>query len=266
VDIPLTILAHDGFTLPHEGKAQIAAWQSPKAILHCAPTPVAPRLFRLKMNPDKLFDYLEGKLSPTERAELEERFMSDPEARRELEVARRIHASMSDSREVVGVADPTSISERGPILARRIMITFLVLVFVNVTFGVYAIFFMENKRHARERTEQNRTELSQSLSQTAAAALPTPTLGIEEITLNAPANERDPLTNKVMATASQSGGSAAKGLSNENGTLIFAEIPTARLNEFREALKKLGASIPPSTSEPATGEKTILQVRITSAQ
>ena len=27
------------------------------------------------MNPDKLFDYLDGKLSPNERAKLEERFL-----------------------------------------------------------------------------------------------------------------------------------------------------------------------------------------------
>jgi len=199
------------------------------------------------MNPDKLFNYLDGKLSPKERAELEERFMSDAEARRELAVARQIHASMSDSREIVGIADATSMEDRGPMLARRIMIVFLVLVIMNVGFGIYAIFFMKNRQRARERTEQNRTELTQSLSQTAAAALPTPTLGIEEITFNAPAADRDKIVREVLTAASQAGGSAAKGLSNENGTLIFAEIPTARTNEFRDALKKLGATVNPST-------------------
>ncbi|HUE41601.1 MAG TPA: hypothetical protein VMO75_06715 [Chthoniobacterales bacterium] len=218
------------------------------------------------MNPDKLFNYLDGKLSPNERAELEERFMSDPEARRELAVARQIHASLGDSREVVGIADAMPTPERGPVLARRIMIVFMVLVTVNVGFGIYAIFFMKNRERARERTEQNRTELTQSLSQTAAATLPTPTLGIDEITFNAAATERDALTNKVIAVANQSGGSAAKGLSNENGTLIFAEIPTTRLNEFREALKKLGATVSTSAAEPNPGEKTILQVRIAGAQ
>ena len=218
------------------------------------------------MNPDKLFNYLDGKLSPNERAELEERFMSDPEARRELAVARQIHASLGDSREVVGIADAMPTPERGPVLARRIMIAFMVLVTVNVGFGIYAIFFMKNRERARERTEQNRTELTQSLSQTAAATLPTPTLGIDEITFNAAATERDALTNKVIAVANQSGGSAAKGLSNENGTLIFAEIPTTRLNEFREALKKLGATVSTSAAEPNPGEKTILQVRIAGAQ
>jgi hypothetical protein len=218
------------------------------------------------MNPDKLFDYLDGKLSPKARAELEDLFMSDPEARRELAVARQIHASMGDSREIVGIADASSPSDRGPILARRIMIAFMVLVFVNVAFGIYAIFFMKNKQRLRERTEQNRTELTQSLSQTAAAALPTPTLGVEEITFNAPATEQVTVAEKVIAAASQSGGSAAKGLSNENGILIFAEIPTTRLNEFREALKKLGATVPVATAESNVGEKIILQVRISSQQ
>jgi hypothetical protein len=219
------------------------------------------------MNPDKLFDYLDGKLPPNERADLEERFMTDPEARRELAVARQIHATMGgESREIVGFGDATASSERGAVLARRIMTFFIVLVVANVTFGIYAIFFMKNRQRARERTEQNRTELTQSLSQTAATALPTPTLGIEEITFNAPATGRDELANRVIAAAAQSGGSATKGLSNENGVLIFAEIPTARLNEFRDALKKLGASIPALATEPNVAEKTILQVRIATGQ
>lgn len=216
------------------------------------------------MNPDKLFDYLDGKLSPNERAELEERFMSDAEARSELAVARKIHANMGESREIVGVADARS--ERGPVLARRIMIAFMLLVIANVCFGIYAVFFMKNKQRDRVRTEQNRTELTQSLSTAAAAALPTPTLGVEEITLNAPNSEQTALSDKVIAAAIQSGGSAAKGLTNENGILLFAEIPTKRLTEFRDGLKKLGATLPAAATEPGSGEKTILQVRIASGQ
>ena len=214
------------------------------------------------MNPDKLFDYLDGKLSPNERAMLEERFMSDPEARRELAVARQIHASMTNSREIVGVAAATTVSERGPILARRILIAFLVLVLVNVGFGIYAIFFMKNQERARQ---QNRAELARTLSQTAATALPTPTLA-DEITFNAPATERDGLANQVIAVATRFGGSAAKGLNNESGILIFAEIPTGRVKEFCDALKQLGASIPASANQPNAGDKTILQVRIGGAQ
>jgi len=217
------------------------------------------------MNPDKLFDYLDGKLSPSERVQMEELFMSDQEARRELAVARQIHASMSDSREIVGIAETTT-SERGQVLARRIMIAFMILVLANVAFGIYAIFFMKNRQQARQRTNQNRTELTQSLSQTAAAALPTPTLGIEEITFSAPIAEQNDLANTVVDEAKRAGGSAVKGLADEHGILLFAEIPTARLNEFRDALKKLGATIPATATENNPGDKTILQVRIAVGQ
>ena len=218
------------------------------------------------MNPDKLFDYLDGKLSPNERTELEERFMSDPEARRELAVARQIHASMGDSREVVGIADAEPMSERGAVLSRRIMIAFMVLVFVNVAIGIYAIFFMKNKQRAKERTEQNRTELTQSLSRTAAAALPTPSLEIEEIKFTAPFAEQVSLADNIIDGAGQCGGSGTKGLADEHGILIFAEVPTGRLNEFRDLMKKLGGTVPSPPATPGPGEKTILQVRIISAQ
>jgi anti-sigma factor RsiW len=217
------------------------------------------------MNPDKLFDYLDGKLPPGERAELEERFMSDPQARQELAVARQIHASMESSREIVGVAD-APIAERGAVLARRIMSVFIVLVGLNVAFGIYAIFFMKNRERARAQTEKNRTELAQNLSSAAATTLPTPTLGVDEITFNAPSTERDAIANKVVAAANRSGGSAAKGLNNETGILIFAEIPTSRLNEFRDALKKLGATVPVPTGDANAAEKTILQIRVSGRQ
>ena len=59
------------------------------------------------MNPDKLFDYLEGRLTSSERAALEERLMSDKQLQREFAVARQIHAGMrGDSHEVVLPAPP----------------------------------------------------------------------------------------------------------------------------------------------------------------
>ena len=94
------------------------------------------------MNPDKLFDYLDGKLRPNERAELEERLMSDQQLRRELTIARQIHGETGDSREIVGIADPI-LEERGAVLGRRVAIAFAVLVFANVVFGVYAVAFMK---------------------------------------------------------------------------------------------------------------------------
>jgi anti-sigma factor RsiW len=217
------------------------------------------------MNPDKLFDYLEGKLSPNERAELEEHLMSDPQLRRELTVARQIHAEMRDSREILGVAEPI-LEERGAVLGRRVAIAFAVLVFANVVFGIYAIAFMKQKERARTKTEQNRSELAQSLARTAAVALPPPSLDVDEIKFTAPVAEQDRLANKVIAAAKQVGGSGTKGLADQQGVLLFAEVPTARLNDFRDSMKKLGATLPPAPTEPKAGEKAILQVRIVSAQ
>jgi len=217
------------------------------------------------MNPDKLFDYLEGKLSPNERAELEEHLVSDPQLRRELTVARQIHAEMRDSREVLGVAGPI-LEERGAVLGRRVAIAFAVLVFANVVFGIYAIAFMKQKERARTKTEQNRSELAQSLARTAAVALPPPSLDVDEIRFTAPVAEQDRLANKVIAAAKQVGGSGTKGLADQQGVLLFAEVPTARLNDFRDLMKKLGATLPAAPTEPKAGEKAILQLRIVCAQ
>src|SRR2546423_2199163 len=217
------------------------------------------------MNPDKLFDYLDGKLSANERAQLEERLMSDPQLRRELTVARQIHSEMGDSREILGVAEPT-LDERGGVLGRRIAIAFAVLVFANVVFGIYAIAFMKKKERARANTEQNRSELAESLARTAAVALPTPSLDVEEIRFTTPVADQDRLANKVIASAKQVGGSGTKGLADRNGVLLFAEVPTARLNDFRESMKKLGATLPAAPAEPKAGDKAILQLRIVSAQ
>src|SRR5437763_9677926 len=212
------------------------------------------------MNPDKLFDYLEGKLSPSEGAELEERLMSDPQLRRELAVAPQSHTSMGNSREVLGVAEPT-LEERGAVLGRRIAIAFSVLVFANVVFGIYAIAFMKKKERTQLNTEQNRTELAESLARTAAVALPPPSLDVEEIKFTAPVKDQDKLANKIIAAAKQSGGSGTKGLADQQGVLLFVEIPAARVNDFREMMKKLGATLPAASAETKAGDKVILQLR-----
>jgi len=213
------------------------------------------------MNPDKLFDYLEGKLSPNERAELEEQLMSDPQLRRELTLARQIHAQMRNSREVIGVAEPT-LEKRGAVLGRRIAIAFSVLVFANVVFGIYAIAFMKKKGQTQLNVEKNRSELAESLARTAAVALPAPSFDVDEIKFTAPVAEQDKLANKVIAAAKQAGGSGTKGLADQQGVLLFAEVPTARLNDFRDSMKRLGGTVPASTETSAPGEKKIVQVRI----
>ena len=212
------------------------------------------------MSPDKLFDYLDGKLSSQERAEVERQLAVDTHLQRELVIAREIHSRMRSSREVLLEDDATA--NRGAILGRRVAIAFAVLVFMNVIFGLYAIGFIKKKPRARPTEEQNRKEFAQALDKAAAAALPTPTLDVDEIKISAPAKQRDAMANKVIATAKQSGGSAVINLSDENGLLLFAEIPAERVSQFRDALKKLGAVLPTSTSANAPTGKAILQIRI----
>ena len=212
------------------------------------------------MSPDKLFDYLDGKFSAEERARMEEQIGADPHLQRELSLAREIHTRMQHSREVL-LADPAQI-DRGAILGRRIAIGFAVLVFLNVAFGLYAIGFMQKKRRATRTEEQNRHELVQALEKAAATAMPTPNLDVEEIRIAAAPAQREAMADKVMAAAKDSGGSAVKNLSNENGLLLFAEIPAGQAAKFQEALQKLGATLPSAPSQPTASGQLILQIRI----
>jgi hypothetical protein len=221
------------------------------------------------MSPDKLFNYLDGKLSPAQREEMERQLATDTHLQRELAMAREIHSRMSDTRDVREVMlspDVPLETQRGAVLGRRVAIAFAILVFMNVVFGLYAIFFMEKKRRAHAGGEQNRQELVQVLEKAGADALPTPSLEVNEITLSGPAKQKDALANKVMAAAKQSGGSAVKNLNSENGLLLFAEIPVARVNQFQEELRKLGATLPAATTPNAASGNAILQIRIIEAK
>ena len=212
------------------------------------------------MSPDKLFDYLDGKLSEEERARIEQQLASDSHLQREFAIAREIHARRRDGREIL--LTQTGEENRGAILGRRIAIGFAVLVFLNVVFGLYAIGFMEKKRRASKGEEQNRQQLVQALEQAAVTALPTPTLDISEIKITAPRKQRDQMANRIMAAAKASGGSAAKNLNDDNGLLLFAEIPIEHIGQFQDALRKVGAVVPAATGLPPTTGKIILQIRI----
>ncbi len=215
------------------------------------------------MNPDKLFDYLDGKLPPEQRAELERQLVTDKHLQRELVMAREIHSRAENAPEVILPAEVKT--ERGAILGRRVAIAFAVLVFMNVLFGLYAIGFMENKkRRAQTATDQNRQQLAEALQKAAASALPTPTLDIGEIEikLNGWAKQKDVVADRIIAAAVWCGGSAAKNVSKENSLLVFAEIPANRENDFRQALTQLGAA-PSTTPGTNAAEHRILQIRIT---
>jgi len=225
------------------------------------------------MNPEKLFDYLEGNLPAEERARLESQLANDPQLERELAIAREMHRRSRGSREVLGeseeIAIPATPSGK---LGRRLMAVFALLVLVNVLVGI-AFIIGKNKSEKpgdlRARELAMRQQLTASLQKTAETALPAPTLEADEIFLSAPANEREALANNVVMLATQSGGSAAKAPPDDAGITVLAEIPASRENEFRQALAPLAqtdfSSPTPRKESPAAREKVNIYVRITQA-
>jgi hypothetical protein len=233
------------------------------------------------MNPDKLFDYLEGRLSPRERASLEEQLMSDEQLQREFAVARQIHAGMhGDSQEVILPAPP-DVSEQGRKMALRISVAFMVLIFVNVGIGLWFIFRHESKNPNRPLLEaQMREQIAKSIER-AAALTPSPNaLGVSEITIQAGNGKLDVVADEVVAIVRRFGGSATKGVPDEGRVSILADVPANRESDFRNAMASIGGdtsegmpmrkepgSTPPATASPsATAEKKSFVVKIVEPQ
>jgi hypothetical protein len=203
------------------------------------------------MNPDKLFDYLEGRLSPKERAALEERLMSDKQLQRELAVARQIHAGMlGDSREVL-LSPRSDVTEQGRKMALRVGIAFIILMAVNVGFGLWLIARHETRNPNRALLEtQMREQIAKSLEHAAATFTPAP-LGVSEIKVSVAAGKLDAVANEVVTIASRLSGSATKGLQDGDRLSVLVDVPANREQEFRAAIASITGGKPGSTT-PAT--------------
>ena len=213
------------------------------------------------MNPDKLFDYLDGKLSATERAALEERLTSNQQLQRELAVARRIHAGMrGDSREVL-LPEEADVSERGRKMARHVGAAFIILMAVNVGAGLWLIARHETKNPNRALLEaQMRQQLTKSLEQAAAAALTPAPLGVSEITISATPGKLDVVANEIISITHQLGGTATKGLPEQHRLGLLVDLPSNRETEFREKISAITGGAPNSpapneTTAPGSGKR-----------
>lgn len=204
------------------------------------------------MNPDKLFDYLEGRLPDSERVALEERLIYDNQLQRELAVARQIHSGMrGDSREVLLPPEP-DISERGRKMALRVGIAFIVLMAVNVAFGLWLIFRHENKNPNRPLLEkQMREQITKSIESAATLSPAGNGLGVSEIKIHAATGKLDTLANEVVAIASRLGGSSTKGLQDGDRISVLVDMPSNREPEFRAAVQSISGT--PGSSTPTTG-------------
>jgi hypothetical protein len=223
------------------------------------------------MNPDKLFDYLEGRLPASERAALEERLISDKQLQRELAVARQIHAGMpGDSREVLLPSEP-DVTEQGRKMALRVGVAFIILMAVNVGFGLWLIVRHETRNPNRALLEtQMREQIAKSLEHAAATLTPAP-LGVSEITVPAAAGKLDAVADRVVTIASRLGGSATKGLQDRDRLSVLADVPSNREQEFRAAIASISeessgasafAKATADKTTPATTEKKSFVVKI----
>jgi len=204
------------------------------------------------MNPDKLFDYLEGRLPAAEQAALEERLISDKQLQRELAVARQIHAGMQgDSREVLLEAR-AEVTEQGRKMALRVGAAFIILMAVNVGFGLWLIARHESNNPNRELLEkQMREQIAKSIQRAAATLTPAP-LGVSEITIPAENGKLDAVADEVVAIVSRFGGSATKGVPDAGRISILVDVPANRESEFRNAVAAMGGEKPATRREPGT--------------
>ncbi|HJW38573.1 MAG TPA: hypothetical protein VJ420_08155 [Candidatus Udaeobacter sp.] len=217
------------------------------------------------MNPDKLFDYLEGRLSASERVALEERLMSDKQLQRELAVARQIHAGMrGDSREVLLLPPQPEITEQGRKMALRVGVAFIILMAVNVGFGLWLIVRHETKNPNRSLLEtQMREQIAKSIEHAAATLTPAPdALGVSEIIIPTATGKLDAVADEVVTIASRFGGSVAKGLPDRGRLSVLVDLPSNRESEFRTAIGSITGGAPQSSAfakatadrrTPATG-------------
>jgi hypothetical protein len=205
------------------------------------------------MNPDKLFDYLEGRLPAAERADLEQRLISDKQLQRELAVARQIHAGMrGDSREVLLPPTQDVITERGRKMALRVGAAFIVLMAVNVGIGLWLIARHETKNPNRSLLErQMREQVAKSLEHAAATFTPAP-LGVGEITVPAATGKLETVADEVVTIAAHFGGSATKGLADQGRLSVLVDLPSSREPGFRAAISSIIGETSPGSATPAT--------------
>ncbi len=218
------------------------------------------------MNPDKLFDYLDGKLSPADREQLEKQLANDSQLLRQLAVARDIHRNMRGSREVIMPSDDPAVAQRAGRLGRRIATAAIVLVFINVLVGVVVIAGKGGKQSKLNAQEAAiREQLVTSLGAAGQKALPVPSFVEEEIRIPAVRAEWDTVASRVISAAEKCGGSAAKGLPDDAALTMVADVPTARSREFRQLLVPVipgAAGNTEASPLPSANERTIVQVRI----
>ena len=185
--------------------------------------------------------------------------MSDKQLQQELAVARHIHAGMRGESREVELPPPEEVPEQGHKMAVRVGAAFMVLVAVNVGIGLWFIVRHETSNPNRPLLEkQMREQIAKSIERAAATLTPAPnTLGVSEIMIPAANGKLDAVADEVVAIASRSGGSATKGLQNDNHLSVLVDVPSNRESEFRASIASISGARPEMTPVTAISQATV---------
>jgi hypothetical protein len=199
------------------------------------------------MNPEKLFDYLDGTLPEEERRELDRQLASDAQLQRELGIAREIHTRARGGAREVLFQDEMAVSDRGRKMALRIGVGFIILIGLNVAVGLLFIAHKEASNPNRKLLDaQMREQLTKSFEQATHASLTPPPLGVSDITIPVAHGRLDGVADQIVATAKRLGGSATKGLTDNHHVNVLVDLAANRETEFRSAIATLTGGAPPS--------------------
>jgi len=163
-------------------------------------------------------------------------------------------------------------------MALRVGVAFIILMAVNVGFGLWLIVRHETRNPNRALLEtQMREQIAKSLEHAAATLTPAP-LGVSEITVPAAAGKLDTIADEVVSIASRFGGSATKGLQDRDRLSVLVDVPANGEQEFRAAIASINGEKPaprppapglttpplqePGSAPPATAEKKSFVVKI----
>lgn len=198
------------------------------------------------MAPEKFFDYLEGKLPPEEREQLERALIADAQLQKQFVAARQIHRRLEKAPE----ASPEDVrpTARGPVVAGA----FAVLVGVNVGIGLYFIFRSggPSPEVKQAQVEAIRQQVEKSVQKAADATFTSPTIAAQPIVLSVPTEQQDAVARAIIAAAEKAGGSGTKELPNDGNNRLFVLLPASAEGQFRRGLTAWGAPANEATAAP----------------
>jgi hypothetical protein len=199
-----------------------------------------------RMTPEKLFDYLEGKLPPAEKERLERALISDPKLQEELASARAVHRAMQSAN-----SGKTAATIRAGNRGRQVAAAFIFLIAMNVALGLIYVFKTNkpNEQVLRAKNEALRHQLESSVERSAAATFTPPTIASAPINLTVPRDQQNTVAQKIIDAANRAGGSATRDLPNDNGFKVLVIVPASGEAAFRQMLAGLGGpASPPATA------------------